>query len=415
MKIAFVNQPIDGVRPPHQNSLGIWTYEVARALAPEHEVLIYLYGGGHRFRSLLEDGIHYRFVPHETDQRIVKWSRKLPRVRDPRRPHFAAAWYHWKFARAVAQDLARQRCDVAHILNFSQFGPPIRRANPGLKLALHMQCEWAVQLDPAMMAQRIEKFDLVLGCSDFIAQQIRDAFPQFADRCQCVYNGVDYELFSPSAESHASRFGPPCILFVARVSPEKGVHVLLDAFSTIQERYPAARLDLAGAVEAVPYEFVVALSRDPKVKDLGRFYEGNYGETLRRQVSPAAVDRVRFLGNLPYSHLIQLYRNADVFVFPSVWDEPFGMPIVEAMACGVPVVATRGGGIPELVSDPDTGLLVERGDAASLAAAILRLLEDPGLRKKMGAAARARARRLFGWKTIAESLLDRYRQIARDA
>lgn len=87
------------------------------------------------------------------------------------------------------------------------------------------------------------------------------------------------------------------------------------------------------------------------------------------------------------------------------------MPIIEAMAMGVPVVATRCGGIPEIVVDGETGFLVERGDSTALAQAILRLLSDEDLRKSMGKAARKRAVELFAWEKIAANLLNYYKKI----
>src|SRR6185312_8858780 len=100
-----------------------------------------------------------------------------------------------------------------------------------------------------------------------------------------------------------------------------------------------------------------------------------------------AAKRITHHGLLAHSRLLELYREADIFVFPSLWDEPFGMPIVEAMACARPVVATRGGGIHELVSHGHTGLLVPKGDVAALATALLRLLDDADARARLGAAA----------------------------
>jgi glycosyltransferase involved in cell wall biosynthesis len=84
-------------------------------------------------------------------------------------------------------------------------------------------------------------------------------------------------------------------------------------------------------------------------------------------------------------------------VFPSVWHEPFGIPLIEAMAAGLPVITTRGGAASEIVVDGETGLLVERGDVGSLVSALCTLLRDPDLRRQMGRAGRERAARLFTW------------------
>ena len=112
-----------------------------------------------------------------------------------------------------------------------------------------------------------------------------------------------------------------------------------------------------------------------------------------------------------HAGLIGLYQGADLLAFPSVWHEPFGIPIVEAMACGLPVVATRGGGVPEIIEDGETGILVERGDAAALAQGIIRLLGDDALRARMGRAGRRRAVERFSWETVAENLLACYERV----
>jgi glycosyltransferase involved in cell wall biosynthesis len=90
------------------------------------------------------------------------------------------------------------------------------------------------------------------------------------------------------------------------------------------------------------------------------------------------------------------------------WNELFGMPIAEAMSCGVPAVASRVAGIPEVVTDGETGLLVERGNPSALARTINRLLEDEELRRSMGAAGRQRVLERFSWDQITEALLGEY-------
>ena len=109
--------------------------------------------------------------------------------------------------------------------------------------------------------------------------------------------------------------------------------------------------------------------------------------------------------------LVPHYHSASIFAFPSVWEEPFGMPLVEAMASSTPVVATRGGAFQEIVEDGRSGLLVERSDVQALADAILQLLSNPDQRDSMARAAFKRASTMFSWDRIAEDLLNKYEHL----
>jgi len=158
-----------------------------------------------------------------------------------------------------------------------------------------------------------------------------------------------------------------------------------------------------------PLDFIVRFGEDERVADLARFYRGSYLSHLRQMLSPGVADRVSFLGNLPYPELAALYRAADVVINPS-FVESFGMSLVEAMACKAAVVATRVGGVSEVVENGESGILVEAGNASALAQAVLRLLEDPNLRESMGAAGRRRVIERFSWERVVESLLSRYQE-----
>jgi glycosyltransferase involved in cell wall biosynthesis len=125
---------------------------------------------------------------------------------------------------------------------------------------------------------------------------------------------------------------------------------------------------------------------------------------LKERLSPEARAKVAFVGFVPRPELVDLYYSADVFAFAPIWDEGFGIPPVEAMAAGVPVVATRSGAIPEIVRDQQTGLLVGKNDPRSLAEGILKLLHDDDLRERMGQAARSWVHENFVWDRIAERM-----------
>lgn len=123
---------------------------------------------------------------------------------------------------------------------------------------------------------------------------------------------------------------------------------------------------------------------------------------------------VRFVPGLSDDELVRLYATAEAAVVPSLY-EGFSLPAVEAMACGVPLVATTGGGLPEVVgTDGSTGLLVAPADADALAAAIDRVLDDPTLRLRLGRAGRARALERYTWRAAAEGTAEQYRQLLDD-
>ncbi|MEM2915561.1 MAG: glycosyltransferase family 4 protein, partial [Candidatus Bathyarchaeia archaeon] len=212
------------------------------------------------------------------------------------------------------------------------------------------------------------------------------------------------------------RNGIKRLLFVGRVSPEKGVHVLLEAFQKVISRYPKAQLEIVGPTNVpLNFEWFWSLGLDDKVLRFASSFchnpKGNYFSFLQKQlISLNIADNVTFTGFVPNSEMIKHYRDVDVVVNPS-FSESFGRSLIEAMACEVPVVAARVGGMTEIVENGKTGILVEPGDADALAEAIIRLLSNEDLRKSMGKAARKRVVELYSWERVAEKLLRHYKNI----
>jgi glycosyltransferase involved in cell wall biosynthesis len=120
-------------------------------------------------------------------------------------------------------------------------------------------------------------------------------------------------------------------------------------------------------------------------------------------MSEAAAERVTFVNRVTHDETLRYYEDADIFVYPSIF-ESFAIPPVEAMAAGVPVVATRVGGMQETIVEEQTGLFVDREDPAALAAALMRLIEDPGLRRSLGEAGPVRVAKMFSWPRIVAEL-----------
>jgi glycosyltransferase involved in cell wall biosynthesis len=130
-------------------------------------------------------------------------------------------------------------------------------------------------------------------------------------------------------------------------------------------------------------------------------YRHDYLAYLKGLVPPDLADRIRFHGPASGADLLDFYLDADVFVSPAIHEEGFGLAPVEAMAAGVPVVATRSGAIPETLVDGESGVLVPRGSVDRLRSALELLLDDEWLRSRMGRAARQAAATRFDWAVVA--------------
>ena len=141
------------------------------------------------------------------------------------------------------------------------------------------------------------------------------------------------------------------------------------------------------------------------------------GQTRQGSAVPATIERlglegaVSLAGAVSASRMVELYASSEVAVVPSLY-EGFSLPAVEAMACGLPLVATTGGALPEVVgAEGDAALLVPPADPGALASAVIRLLDDPALRSRLGEAGRRRALSRYTWRATAEATAEQYRSV----
>lgn len=416
MRIAIVNHP-GAVLPPRvddANAIAIWAYEIAKRLARSDEVTVYGSRGSFPAEEWRE-GVKYRRISGQ--EHLEKKIEDISQMRGawratknlPGRLHdFRSGLFCCGYSFEIAKDLRSHNCDVVHIMEHSQFARVIRALNPGTRVVVHLHNEWPVRLDPRIAERRLKRADRIIGCSEFVTDRIRNLFPRLRDRCVTVFEGVDPELFAPRKLQGARPENVKRILSVGRISPEKGLHVLLDAFARVVKQCPEARLEIIGP--AVGYEMPLGVLKlictQSEAIRLHGFYDGSpYLSRLQERVRSLAVeDRVIFTGPPSRLELAERYRGAHVFAFPSVCNEGFGMVAAEAMSSGLPVVATRIGGIPEVVEDGKAGVLVEPNEPEALADALLQLLGNDKLRDAMGSAARRRAVELFAWDKTAQEL-----------
>ncbi|HEX2521701.1 MAG TPA: glycosyltransferase family 4 protein, partial [Terriglobia bacterium] len=153
--------------------------------------------------------------------------------------------------------------------------------------------------------------------------------------------------------------------YFARVAPEKGLHILSEAYRILRKDYqlPSLRLEVAGY--------------------LAREHESYLGDVQRNMKAWGLESEFQYHGVLDRSGKIQFLQQLDVFSVPVVFDDPKGLPILEAMACGVPVVQPRRGGFPEIQANTSGGLLFEPGDIQGLASALRSVLEDEELARTL--------------------------------
>lgn len=254
----------------------------------------------------------------------------------------------------------------------------------------------------------IEAADAVIAVSAGMMRDVLAAYPALSPaRVRVVHNGIDTVEYAPDRRTDVmDRLGIdpalPSVVYVGRITRQKGLPYLLRA----------AR-DIPAEVQ------LVLLAGAPDTPEIAAEVEGLADELRRRRGNVVWVQEM-----LPKPEVIQVLTHATVFVCPSVY-EPMGIVNLEAMACETAVVATATGGIPEVVADGETGLLVPLAQATDgrgtplhpdrfvrdLAAAINELLDDPERATALGRAGRARAVEHFSWSTIAERTIEVYRSV----
>jgi starch synthase len=254
----------------------------------------------------------------------------------------------------------------------------------------------------------IESADAVIAVSKAMREDVLAAYPSLdPGRLHVILNGIDTEQYRPDPgtdvlERYGVRADQPLVVFVGRITRQKGIVHLAEAALSID---PRAQLVLAAGA--------------PDTPEIAREMEARVERARNERGNVVWIEQM-----LAKEEVIQLLSHATCFVCPSIY-EPLGIVNLEAMACGAAVVATATGGIPEVVVDGETGLLVpfEPGDpvtrepadpaafAWEIAERVNTLVADPDLAARMGEAGRRRAVEHFSWRRIAEQTLDLYRTL----
>ena len=255
-----------------------------------------------------------------------------------------------------------------------------------------------IYVERPMLDEKLRGAAFAVTISDYNLRLLTGWYGRLADRVEVIHCGVDAAVFRPRQASAAGAGGaradePYDILSIATLQPQKGHAVLVAAARRLVERGVAIRVRMVG--------------------------EGEERPALEAAIAAAGLtDRVLLLGRQPRDRIAELLGEADVVVQPSIVlpsGKTEGIPValMEALASGVPVVATAVSGVPELVEDGVTGRLVPPGDADALADALVDLQRDPALASRLAAAGRARVHASFDLRTNTRHLAERFVAVAR--
>jgi len=343
---------------PVAGAVARWVYETAHFMQ-DFKFMIFAPYGRDEFR-----GFPIRHLHSSLNLRI-KWLRRIGKKIYP-----------------LEAALRIKDCDIIYIHNRPKYVRKARQLSPNSKIVLHMYNDHLLSLKPDMFDQVLKNTHCILAVSKYIANGIIQRSPSALKKVHVLYSGANLNKFHPRVDSKTKE--ETSVLYTGRLNPDKGVLELIKAMKLVLADFPEAHLKVVGSFwfndnRLTPYiEKLIDCSKE-------------------------ITDFVEFTGFIPNDKLPEIYASAFLFVAPSIWNEPCGLTVLEAMASGLPIVSSQRGGIPEIVGD--AGILVEPEDTVALANAIGKYLKDRLFAKEMGIRARRRVEKYFTWEKTAQGLV----------
>jgi glycosyltransferase involved in cell wall biosynthesis len=360
-------------------------YELGRRIAREEEVFVYtsLLDGTERFEDL--EGMKI----FRTKARFYRMPLIYP-------PPFVLAR---RVKREISELDRKFDFDVFHLHGrwFPDFGHAGKYAKERKKLfmlTLHNARPLGISTpitaigalyDELYGKKLLRMADRIIAVSNFVKWDIA-RYGVDGTKIEVIHNGVDTSFFKPSEKTFREKYShfDTIFLYLGRLIKQKGLPYLIHAMAEVVRECPRTGLLIAGAGE-----------------------ERNKLEAL---VGRLAMEKnVAFLGFVPEEQLPNLYSSADAYVLPSLW-EVLPISLLEAMACGIPLLVSDAGGNPEVVEDGINGFVVRKADSSALAQKMKTLIADPEMRRRMGKESRRIAVEKFDWDLAARKTLDYYRR-----
>ncbi len=312
----------------------------------------------------------------------------------------------YSFGRRVAKYLKKHQdqYDIVHdnqclaygLLDIQRFLPTIATLHHPIthdrQLALDAAPNWKYRLLTkrwysflGMQKKVTAKLKHVVTVSD---QSRRDTATDFGvpdDHLKVIYNGIDTHTFKPLDNPERSRYRLICT--ASADQPLKGLRYLLEALPKLAKLFPQLQLTVVGKLQP----------------------EGPTEKLIQKL---GIADRIQFVSGISTERLVELYSESTIAICPSLY-EGFGLPAGEAMACGVPVISSNGGALPEVVGN--AGIIVPKGDSEALGREIAKLLDNPQHQKQLSYTGRARIENTFSWAAVAQELTEYYEKMLSHA
>ncbi|MGQ9512969.1 glycosyltransferase family 4 protein [Thermodesulfitimonas sp.] len=308
----------------------------------------------------------------------------------------------------LARFIDRERPDIIHAHNMHYFSYIHAEALVRIKermdvpLILSAHNVWDDETWEELLQLRFA-WDGVIAVSHYIKRElVVSGYP--AGQIRVIHHGLDLARFQaatpPETVRHEIREkarGRKIVFHPARMSLAKGSDIVVLAFKRVKEVYPDAFLLLAGTNNTV---------------DWGSYRQGEIAQ-IRRMIAECGLEEDVLIRFFPWEEMPAAYGESEVVVYPSSFDEPFGLVLLEAMAAGKPLVVTRAGGMPEIVVPGETGFIIPRRQPDALAEKILALLRAPDLAHQMGQRARQRVAERFTLERMVRETVAYYEEVCR--
>ncbi len=395
LKIAFINTEWLPIPPVKGGAVEEWIQQVSHLLGED----IFVFSIFHpSLPQLHKDGqvAYYHFKPNRL-ARLLLSTYRLPFKKESSYLYYLpySFWCAWK--------LRSIKPDIIHIHNRPQFVRIIRLLNPEAKIVLHIHQLSAMEERNLWTKKFIDSVDLLLGCSNFIVNQIKKHFPLIKpEKIGMVYNGLDMGAIQtkreqeekiPGLSARYSLEGSKVILYVGRLVENKGADLLIGALrDLIKNGKRNLKLILCGAAGYSRNELT------PYIKKL-------------HDLSEEIKDNVVFTGYVSHEDLLDYYLVADLVVIPSLVEEGFCIVAIEAMAFGVPLIVPNRGGLGELVQDLGGGKLLDKVSEKTIEEAVEDFFLNEEKYKLSSKKNMKRVSQEFAWDKICGDVLVYYKEL----